>query len=32
MVTRHVRAQEARSEAGTFYYALPWTYVVARRP
>ena len=22
---------EARSAAGTFYYALPWTYVVARR-
>jgi SAM-dependent methyltransferase len=26
-----LRAQEARSDAGTFYYAVPWTYVVARR-
>jgi hypothetical protein len=24
------RSLEARSDAGTFYYALPWTYVVAR--
>ncbi len=24
-------AQEVRSDAGTFYYALPWTYVIARR-
>jgi SAM-dependent methyltransferase len=26
-----LRAQEARANAGRFYYAVPWTYVVARR-
>lgn len=26
-----LRGLEARSDAGTFYYALPWTYVIARR-
>jgi hypothetical protein len=31
MVTGHVRAQEGRPEAETFYYTLPWTYIVARR-
>jgi SAM-dependent methyltransferase len=25
-----LRGMEARSDAGTFYYALPWTYVVGR--
>ena len=25
-----LRSLQARSDAGTFYYALPWTYVVAR--
>lgn len=25
-----LRGMEARSDAGTFYYALPWTYVIAR--
>ena len=28
--TAWLRSLEARSDSGTFYYALPWTYVVAR--